>query len=532
MINSISRKKLGAISAVFCCNLAISQNNFPTPTGIAEVGSNGVITANHKFEVYGTGLGDNHLGIGGVAPSISFYGGTTSYQGTPPFGSQFGKVALATGAGHFMNGSDAGDLVIQNMGTSAMPLPYGTDGRSILFSSHFESGNGIEHMRINENGRVGIGTYNIGSGALDRAKLRVLNYDDQGQSTIERFGTQSMIEAVADICSDCYMTPLIGVGGEATTWYPDKYLLKGVQGKASYGLDNWGGYFESYSDCEHYRVPGAANFGIQAKASGNWNTYGVWAEATCAFANQFAVWSNGMSYSTGGWLSSDRKLKQDIRPFTNAIDKLMQLKPSTYTFKTGEYSSMNLPEGLQIGLIAQELETVFPEMVKQVYELTVPDDKGNKIVKNPDFKAVNYVELIPVLIKGIQEQQDQISQQDRQIADLKALISSFMNIENKASMVSPTFETPLKDENAIILDQNSPNPFAESTIIKYVIPNTFNKAQIVFSNNQGVVIKTIDITVKGNGSLTVYGHDLTHGVYSYALIIDGKKIDGKTMIKE
>ena len=90
----------------------------------------------------------------------------------------------------------------------------------------------------------------------------------------------------------------------------------------------------------------------------------------------------------------------------------------------------------------------------------------------------------------------------------------------------------LSDKNVIILDQNVPNPFAESTVISYNITANFSKAQINFVNANGKIIKTHDIVEKGQGQLTVFANDLSSGVYTYTLVVDGKIIDSKRMIKE
>jgi hypothetical protein len=88
----------------------------------------------------------------------------------------------------------------------------------------------------------------------------------------------------------------------------------------------------------------------------------------------------------------------------------MQLKPQSYYYDTTANAKMNLPSNKQYGLIAQELEIVFPEMVN---EITVPDTTAKKTPET--FKAVNYTQLIAVLIAGMQEQQ-------KQIDSLKALL--------------------------------------------------------------------------------------------------------------
>ena len=45
------------------------------------------------------------------------------------------------------------------------------------------------------------------------------------------------------------------------------------------------------------------------------------------------------------------------------------------------------------------------------------------------------------------------------------------------------------------------------------------------------MINTVEITTKGEGSLLVYGADLSSGIYNYSLLVDGKVIETKKMIK-
>ncbi|MFA5783055.1 MAG: T9SS type A sorting domain-containing protein, partial [Bacteroidales bacterium] len=92
-------------------------------------------------------------------------------------------------------------------------------------------------------------------------------------------------------------------------------------------------------------------------------------------------------------------------------------------------------------------------------------------------------------------------------------------------------EVELASGKAIVLDQNVPNPFAENTTITYFIPDDVASAQIIFTDNSGKIIKTVDINEKGKGMLKVYAQDLSSGIYSYTLVADGKTIDSKKMVK-
>lgn len=78
---------------------------------------------------------------------------------------------------------------------------------------------------------------------------------------------------------------------------------------------------------------------------------------------------------------------------------------------------MNLPEGYHAGLVAQDLQEVFRELVKPV-TITEDDKDKSKPVATRTILAANYIELIPVLVKAIQEQQAQIAELQYQVASL------------------------------------------------------------------------------------------------------------------
>jgi hypothetical protein len=90
----------------------------------------------------------------------------------------------------------------------------------------------------------------------------------------------------------------------------------------------------------------------------------------------------------------------------------------------------------------------------------------------------------------------------------------------------------LSKTNTIILNQNVPNPFAESTTISYTIPQSFGKAQLIFTTVTGELIKTVEIKSPGSGQVNVFGRDLSSGLYVYTLVVDGKQIDRKKMIRQ
>ncbi|MGH2553893.1 MAG: hypothetical protein ACRDEB_09255, partial [Chitinophagaceae bacterium] len=74
----------------------------------------------------------------------------------------------------------------------------------------------------------------------------------------------------------------------------------------------------------------------------------------------------------------------------------------------------------------------------------------------------------------------------------------------------------------IQLEQNDPNPFDASTIIRWSIGADFVNAILYFYDNTGTRINSYKITEKGAGELQVFGSKLSSGVYTYTLVVDGK----------
>ncbi|MDR0232136.1 MAG: tail fiber domain-containing protein [Dysgonamonadaceae bacterium] len=91
--------------------------------------------------------------------------------------------------------------------------------------------------------------------------------------------------------------------------------------------------------------------------------------------------------------TSDERWKKDIATISDPLSIIEQLRGTSYKFRTDEFPANGFKEGKQLGVIAQEIEKVLPELVSE-------DTDG--------FKSVNYDGLIPVLIEGMKAQQSQI----------------------------------------------------------------------------------------------------------------------------
>ncbi len=111
----------------------------------------------------------------------------------------------------------------------------------------------------------------------------------------------------------------------------------------------------------------------------------------------------GNIIASGTITPSDKRYKKNIQPINQPLQKLLSLNGVSYLMNRTAFPEMRFDNNMQYGLIAQEVEKVFPEIVKTI------DNKG--------YKGVDYVKLIPVLIEAIKDQQ-------KQIDDLKILIKN------------------------------------------------------------------------------------------------------------
>ena len=165
-------------------------------------------------------------------------------------------------------------------------------------------------------------------------------------------------------------------------------------------------------------------FGVSSYVDGKdaiSNVIGVYSEPhgpKSSFLTSFYGAGN-VNISGNYYSSSDAKLKQNIKPIQSMIDKIMQLKPSSYQYRTEEYK-MNLPKGNQFGLIAQDIQKVFPELVAdQVKPASFDKETNEKLSDEVKYLGINYTGLIPIIISGIQEQQQRIKMLEEENVQLK-----------------------------------------------------------------------------------------------------------------
>ena len=114
---------------------------------------------------------------------------------------------------------------------------------------------------------------------------------------------------------------------------------------------------------------------------------------------------------------SDERLKTGLKPITSALDKVNSLRAVTYYQNelADDLMSVKQPER-QVGIIAQDIQKVLPEVVKIAPFDATTDKDGNKISKSGEnYLTVQYEKIVPLLVAAIQELNDKVVNLEEQL---------------------------------------------------------------------------------------------------------------------
>lgn len=250
--------------------------------------------------------------------------------------------------------------------------------------------------------------------------------------------------------------------------------------------------------------PGAGVYGTLT------NTIGVY------FNGQYAGYFDGDTFVDGILTAdninspSDIRLKENVRPINedgSALEHVLDMNVIKFNYKkkaTAESDTATVNyrtngkkyKKTHYGLSAQELQKIYPELV----------DEGQE-----GYLCVNYIELVPVLIRSIQE--------------LKAELDEAKN----ASITHRSTTDISSTQTGNVLYQNTPNPFKEQTIIRFRLADDAVNAAICIFDMTGKLLKKLPVS-SGMESVTVNGFELGEGMFLYTLVVNNQEIDTKRMI--
>ena len=160
-------------------------------------------------------------------------------------------------------------------------------------------------------------------------------------------------------------------------------------------------------------------------------------------------------------------------------------------------------EKTHYGLDAEVLKEVYPDLVYESQEGDL---------------CINYTVMIPLLVQSVNELRAQVvALQGRQTYNVRA------RGENETGIDSHALDVPA-------LEQNDPNPFTQTTVVRYTLPESVKSAFLYIYDLNGTQIDQKTLQDRGRSSVTLEAGSLAPGMYLYALVADGKVIDTKRMI--
>ena len=365
-------------------------------------------------------------------------------------------------------------------------------------------------LKVDSTGVVAIGPDSLGNARLNIGN--VTSYDPLNM------GTVNLYSQVNNFKPSLYN---IGVYGEAyKSTYTSSIRTIGVYGKAGGGENKYNMGVVGFL--------GGTGYGAAILGTMSINSAGVYGRYAGAFSGD--VYVTGNLTATNYLTSSDRNLKENIAALCSeedgetALDKVMDMNVVKYNYKKREIAvdekalqsmseddkaALELErenaekeaEKLHFGLIAQELQTIYPNLVTEGQD---------------GYLAVNYVELVPVLIQSIKELKQEISEMKGEGQITKAPTATAITSATAEGKTSALY-------------QNTPNPFNGQTTIRFQIAEGAHSAYVCIYDMQGKQLQRHDLSISDD-SLTIDGTQLGAGIYLYTLIVDGREIDTKRMI--
>jgi hypothetical protein len=233
----------------------------------------------------------------------------------------------------------------------------------------------------------------------------------------------------------------------------------------------------------------------------------------------YSLHVNGTAAKPGGgtWtVASDKRLKRDISDFNDGLSVLEKIKPVSFRYngKAGIDTDKQF-----VGVLAQDMLQIAPYMVGA---FTYQDSTGKtEQYLDYDPNALSYI-----LVNSVKELDQKYAKQVESLqAENQTLKQELAQIKQALNRLSPEGNTSVAR-----LDQNRPNPFNQTTLIGYFIPDNTTSAQLKIFSVTGQEVYSQELLQKGEGEVVLSKEILKAGTYLYHLVVDGKRADNKKMV--
>jgi len=369
---------------------AVAGSNYSNRTDLAfYTNTSSSVDPTEKVRI----TGDGNLGIGTIAPgaplSVAGVGGST--KGTDGYLVNIGGTDSNVDPVRYMIGFTHGNTYTAGNVRAAVGMMVTTGGAGNLVFETGSSGAGqLERMRINGSGDVGIGTTAPSEKLhVDGSVVVTYNNSYQGINSVGNKAILARVSPTAGIVNYAEYATATNLNGFVMG--SDDARVKGNIATDSLELITNGSTRMTVLSSGYVGVntttPGT-NFHVVGDVLIQTGALGVGVNPN-ATDGRIDASNDIVAYS-----SSDRRLKENITPIANALDKVKSLTGVEFDWKE-ETKSAHGYEGHDTGVIAQEVQEVMPTAVRT-------NDTG--------YLAVRYEKMIGLLIEAMKEQQTQIDE--------------------------------------------------------------------------------------------------------------------------
>jgi Chaperone of endosialidase len=126
--------------------------------------------------------------------------------------------------------------------------------------------------------------------------------------------------------------------------------------------------------------------------------------------------TGSITFSVAAGVFSDYRFKTNVLPLSGTLNKLNRINGVSYDMRIDEFPGMSFSKERQIGFIAQDLEKVYPELIRT-------DDQG--------FKSVMYATMTPILVEAIKELNKKVEQLEKENLKLSAELNRYEYLEKE-----------------------------------------------------------------------------------------------------
>ncbi len=344
----------------------------------------------------------------GTAPTVARSDHTHAASGTGNTAVGTGVLLVNTGPGNTALG--VGPLAANTSGSYNVAI--GLDALTANTTGAGNVGVGRQALRANEQGGVSVA---VGDQALGAIAFSVFNTAVGGR-VLEALTTGVQNTAIGTAAlmaaTSGNNNVAVGVGAGATLTTGNGLTLVGANVTASDGLTNATAVGQSATVTQNNSLVLGSIAGVNGGQVSTNVGIGTTAPLDRLHVNGevrlASCLKNSFGSAIAGECASDLRYKKDITPFGQTLDRVTRLQPVHYFWRADEFPDKHFGDRQSYGLIAQDVEQVFPDLV------TTNED---------GYKAVNYSKLPLLAIQAIRELEERNRSLQGQIDALAAVVA-------------------------------------------------------------------------------------------------------------